>query len=910
MPADRRAARVGRRLAAAGLLLLLSACVMPVPDPVGPRPAEPARPLALPPATSGEACELRRLNTGGPAVAGSFLIRCGGADQPSASFARELEPWESLETVVRTHPFVRAARGDAACDAPRRVGLPQGPTLRSAVAVVCRPAPFHAPLLVGATVVGRLLVTFATLPQAAPVLEAAVAAMVDEGLVPTAVLPSGTMTLADLARDAEAAAGGVAGLTDVERLRALARDAEVAAADGDPAGALALRRDLRERLVRLWGPETTALGPALTEEADLLLRLDRPDEARHLLEAAAGPTARSPLWRDRVRLALVEARAALALGRPDAVPDRLAAADAAREAGAPDAALYHLAAADVLLGAGLPEAAGERLALTRAAAAADRSAAVRAPDILSREAGIAERQGDRAVAVERLSGALALRRTLDDDDAGVAELLVRLARLDLADGRADDARARWREAMGILLRGASAAAPLPAETTAAFLDSVFAGPGDPDAAALEQVFLLLQTPDDPLARLARLRMLRAVVQADPAVADRRLDLAEAEAALADLRIRRARLRGDRTGSEPTPTADAAVAAAARAVAERRTRLAAASPATAILAPARRVPAAEAAAALAPGEVLVIVAPGEVRTTVLTLSSDGRLTGHRLGPDAATLATRTAALDRSARAVLPRDGARTVAGSAADVLGPAAAVAASATRVILLAAGQAFDAPAQILFPDGPPVVAVPSMAAFRTSRRPDGPAGPVAVATAVGGPFLGGPGRLDGGDCAASVPPLALRLPALRGADALAEAMATAGGAEGRATTRTGPRAAAEALAERSRAAVLAMHLALPAGGACRGDPGLLVGDAAMVPATTLATLATATSTVVLAAPTGAGAGPGIAVVAEALLAAGARRVVVADPGLPRATLRETAAFVVGRSDRAPATVRVIGAGP
>jgi iron complex outermembrane receptor protein len=69
--------------------------------------------------------------------------------------------------------------------------------------------------------------------------------------------------------------------------------------------------------------------------------------------------------------------------------------------------------------------------------------------------------GDRAVAVERLSGALALRRTLDDDDAGVAELLVRLARLDLADGRADDARARWREAMGILLRGASAAAPLP-----------------------------------------------------------------------------------------------------------------------------------------------------------------------------------------------------------------------------------------------------------------------------------------------------------------------------------------------------------------------------------------------------------------------------------------------------------------
>jgi hypothetical protein len=140
--------------------------------------------------------------------------------------------------------------------------------------------------------------------------------------------------------------------------------------------------------------------------------------------------------------------------------------------------------------------------------------------------------------------------------------------------------------------------------------------------------------------------------------------------------------------------------------------------------------------------------------------------------------------------------------------------------------------------------------------------------------------------------------------------MATAAGAEGGATTRTGPRAAAEALAERSRTAVLAMHLALPAGGACRGDPGLLVGDATMVPATTLATLATATSTVVLAAPTGAGAGPGIAVVAEALLAAGARRVVVADPGLPRATLRETAAFVVGRSDRAPATVRVIGAGP
>jgi hypothetical protein len=618
--------------------------------------------------------------------------------------------------------------------------------------------------------------------------------------------------------------------------------------------------------------------------------------------------ARSPLWRDRVRLALVEARAALALGRPGTVPDRLAAADAAREAGAPDAAEYHLAAADVLLDAGLPEGAADRLALARAAAAADRSATVRAPDVLLREAGIAERQGDRAAAVARLSDALSLRRTLHGDDAGAAQILVRLARLDLADGRADVARARWREAMDILLRGASAAAPLPAETTSAFLDSVFAGPGEPDGAALEQVFLLLQTPDDPIARLARLRMLRAVVQADPTVADRRLDLAEAEAALADLRVRRARLRAARTEAEPT--ADAAVAAAGRAVAERRARLAATSPATAILAPARRVPAAEASAALAPGEVLVVVAPGEVRTTVLTLSSDGRLTGHRLGPDAGTLASRIEALGRSARAVVPRDGARTVAGTAADVLGSAAAVAASATRVILLAAGDAFDAPAQILFPDGPPVVAVPSMAALRASRRPDAPAASVPVAVAVGGPFLGGPGRLDGGDCAAAVPPLAMRLPALRGTDALTEVMATAAGAEGRVATRTGPRAAVEVLADGPRAAVLATHLALPAGGACHGEPGLLVGDASVVPATTLATLATASSTVVLAAPTGAGAGPGIGVVAEALLAAGARRVVIADPGLPRATLRETAAFVAGRTDRAPATVRVIGAGP
>jgi tetratricopeptide (TPR) repeat protein len=917
-----RTDRGTRRMAAlAAIVLALAGCAADgngavAPSASAPSASSPSRPLVLPPASSGEACELRRFNAGNAAAGETFLIRCGGADLPSASFGRELDPALSLDTIVQTNAWIVAARGEAACGPTRRIGLPQGTVLRHAVAVACTAPPLHTPLILGATIVGRLLVTFATLPQTAGVVEAAIATMIDEGVVPAVVVPPGTPTLADVARQAANAAGGDVTLTEVERLRTLSREIDVAAADGDPAGALALRRDLRTLLVRAFGAGATGQGPLLVDEAALLIGLDRPVEAARLLRAAAPVVARSPLWRDRVRLGLVEARAAVALGRPEGVSDPLALAEAALEGDASDAVGFQLAAVDILLAAGLPDAAEDRLARARMLVASGQVPRLREADLSLRAAGIAERRGDRAIASAHLDEALAQRRALYGDDAGVAEILVRRARLDLAAGDAEAARTRWRAAIDILMQESAPDAPLPSDLVAGYLDSVFAGSGLPDDAALAQVFKVLQTPDDRPGRVARLRMLRTVVASVPGAAERRFDLADSERALTDLRLRRARLRAGRTTPAQMSAADAAVAEATRAVQIRRERLAATAPALAALAPARRTTASQAAATLRPGEVLVLVAMGEVRTTVLTLSADGRLAGHRLSPGATELAAQVEAAARAVRAVTPRDavrGAGRGAGSAAfDILGPAAPTIAASGAVVTVATGPLLDMPAQALWPDGPPATVVPTLAAFMVAQERPGRASEAAppFLAALGGPFGGGPGVLDGGDCAATAPVLPLRLPTLRGAGALVDAMAATFGSDRRSAVRTGSDALSDVLAAGPRVAMIATHAALPAGGGCTGDPGLIAGDRTIVGVATIAATPTAAGTVLLAVPAGARGGQGIALVAEALLAAGARRVIVADPVPVPAVARAIADFAAGRTTLPPPTVRVFGALP
>ncbi|HZH27833.1 MAG TPA: CHAT domain-containing protein [Azospirillaceae bacterium] len=686
--------------------------------------------LRLPSASSGEACEIRRLVPTGPSLTDEFIIRCGGADTPSASVLRTLNADFGPEDAVVEHPWAEARAREGACGGAEPAALPgSGATARLAFVRSCVSDPGQFPMYLGAAEVGRWVVLFHGAAQTAPVMEAVVAAMVDPGLTPTSPAPAGTPTLASRMADRLARLGARdLPLATVMAFGDLDREARAYAAEGDRQGALLVRREMRSLHASALGAEAPGQGALLVEEAQLLDADGRTREVGAALEAAAPLVARSAVPRDRRRLSVARARHALSVGRTADVAALLDAATGAAPDGGAEEMASVLAEVDLLVQAGLIRPAADRLeAARRIASGTPGGDMFWGGDMAARAAAIAERQGEAGAARTILAEAVDRHRRLFGADARLADLLIRRARLDAARGDTGAALAAWAEAFPILLHGASAEAGMPAEAVGAYLDLLLgAGDGTRTAAMgdarrphLEAAFVAVQGPQPSLVWQARGRMARALAGADPGLANLllvRTEL-EREAAVARQALARERSRGG-TGTERRQTAATAMLSNAEAqLAEADRRIAARSPRYDGLRRPQPVEAAAMARLLSSDEALALVHVAPDRSTVIVLRADGALAGHRRGPGAAAFAAGVAAVRRAAQTGgLPDP--QTLGALRNGLFAPLGPALDGVRHLVLVPSGPLFDLPPALLGSGrGPAISVVPTAASFATLRR-------------------------------------------------------------------------------------------------------------------------------------------------------------------------------------------------
>lgn len=887
-------------LAAAALALAACAGAPAAgPDPV-PAPAPAATPpddraLRLPPASTGEACTLSRVPPPFRAALDAFLLACGETGAPAATIAREIDPRTPVEEAVADHPWLAAETADAACGDPAFVAFDGTRPERDGALRACTGGRPRQPVLAGAAVVGRLLVTFVSAPQALPAVEAVLREMVEPGEIPANPARPGAPPAAEAARRAAAGAEGAPVPFSVQaRLAGLGREAADYAGRGDAAGALLALGEARPLHEAAWGPGHPGAVDLRLEEAGIAAAAGLADRAAAALDGLGPAAAASPFPGDAARLRLAEARAAL--GRRDAA----AVAEAlSRPADAPPASVgWELAAAELLLDAGMPDAAAERVLAAADAARAEPRGGVHEPEIAAAEAEVALRRGDRDAAGAALDRAADAQARLHGPGPRLASLLERRADLATADGDAAAASRLRGEAFAMRAAVADADAGVPAAAVSARLDALAAAPGglDPDAAVRA-----VQAPGPGTVWRARARMADAAASASPAAAERYAALARARAAAAGARLLLAEARADRGRGAAGRLAvtETRAAAAERAADAAARELARVAPAHAPLRAPPVLDAADVARRLRPGEALLALHVGDAWTAAVLVAADGRAAAHRRGPGAAALA------EGAAAAGAGRPGAAEAAAALrAGLLEPFGAALDGVRTLLVVPDGPLHDLPPSALAPGGVAAAVLPTVSSLLAVRPAD--AGPGRPVVAADGPLLAAavalraPAeepclRLGEPEAVAAVPDP--RPPV--DADAAA-ALARAAGTGPVSLRRDMPRGGGAP----ARAAVLAAPALLPTSLSCRTEPALVDAGGALLTAGRIAAAPPVADTVLLpAASAGPGRGEALSALADAFLWSGVRRVAAAAPGAPAAAVRRDAEAWLRGGPAGPALV-------
>jgi hypothetical protein len=886
--------------------LLLAACAgAPAtdPDPAAAPAAPPGtaaaarddRALRLPPAVTGEACALSRAPAPFPAALDAFLLTCGAAQAPAATIAREIDPRTPVDEAVAGHPWLAGETADAACGDPAFVAFAGTLPERDGVLRACAGGRPRQPVLAGAAVVGRLLVTFVAAPQAVPVVEAVLREMVEPGEVPANPARPRAEPAAEAARRAARGADGAPVPFEVQaRLAALAREAADYAGRGDADGALLALGEARPLHEAAWGPDHPGAVDLRLDEAGIAAAAGLADRAAAALAGLGPAAAASPFPGDTGRLRLAEARAALASRDPEAVAQALRAPP-----DAPPASVgWELAAAGLLLDAGLPDAAAERVAAAAAAAAGQPRGGVHEPGIAAAEAELALRRGDRGAARAALDRAAAAQERLHGPGPALAALLERRADLAAADGDAV-AASRWRgEAFGMRAAAADADAGVPAAVVSARLDALAAAPGglDPDAA-----LRAVQAPGTGTVWRARARMADAAASASPATAERYAALARAREAAGRARLRLAEARADRGpgAGRRLAGAEALAAAADRAADAASRELARLAPAHAHLRAPPVLDAADVARRLRPGEALLALHVGDAWTAAVLVSADGRAAAHRRGPGAAALAARAAAA-----AAGGAGGAEAAAALRRDLLEPFGAALDGVRALLVVPDGPLHGLPPSAAAPPGVAAAVLPTVSTLLAVRPGD--AGPGRPGAAADGPLLAAAVALR---APSEVPCLRLGEPEAVApvpdpsppvdADAAA-ALARAAGTGPLSLRRDLPRGGGAP----ARAAVLAAPALLPPALSCRTEPALVGAGGGLLTAGRIAAAPPVADTVLLPAASAApGRGEALSALADAFLWSGVRRVAAAAPGAPAAAVRRDAEAWLRGGPAGPALV-------